>query len=237
MMTPFRGTPSIIRIALFVSSELEDEGLTYVISHETDMDCCCHYVIHERCDVWSFSRCDWKDVDVAVMMLPFQTLEEVIRTSQENFTHVRAVVVIKESWHWSRIARILNYGVAGLTNAMDSPAIMSMVRLAHYHSGGVDSEMVRRLLSVWEEDGDFHKTRLKPLDYQVWGLMAEGRSNPEISEYCGISISHAKRCVHRIFRYLNVHDRTHAIALYQDYGMGDGRNLQRIEHEPLEPDG
>lgn len=218
MMTQFREKTSTIRIALFVSSDLEDEGLTHVISGQTDMDCCCHRVIHDQREAWPLCQCDWGQVEVAVMMLPFQLLEAVIRTFQENFSYVRVVVVMKESWHWSRIARILNYGVAGLTSAMSSPAIISMVRLAYYHTGGVDSEMVRRLLDALEDDDDFSKMRLKPLDYLVWGLMAEGRSNPEIAEYCAISISHTKRCVNRIFRYLGVHDRAHAIALYGDYG-------------------
>ncbi len=227
MTTQIREKTSLIRIALFVSCDLEDEGLTQVISDQSDMDCCCHYVVHDQRDMWPLKQCQWEQIEVALVMLPFQLLEEVARTLQENFSSVRVVVIMKESWHWNRIARILNYGVVGLTSAMTSPAIVSMVRLAYYHTGGVDKETVGRLLEALEDEDDANKMRLKPLDYTVWGLMADGRSNPEIAQYCGLSISHTKRCVNRIFRYLGVHDRAHAITLYEEYGTDKNIGIKR----------
>ena len=234
MTSQIREKTSLIHIALFASCDLEDEGLTQVISEQADMDCCCHYVVHEWQDTWPLNQCEWEQVEVAIVMLPFRTLEAVAQTLQENFSELRVVAIMKESWHWSRIAQILNYGVVGLTSAMNSPAIVSMVRLAYYHTGGVDKGTVERLLGALEEDDDVNKIRLKPLDYLVWGLMAEGRSNPEIAQYCDMSISHTKRCVNRIFRYLGVHDRAHAIARYEDCGRKE--SYDRISREPLECD-
>ena len=212
MMSDRRESTPLIHVGLFVSNDLEDEGLSYMIAHQHDMARCCHWVIQEPRKVRDVGLCDWTVPDVVVAMLPIPTLEALSQEFRYRAPPARLVAIVQEPCHWSHIIRILNIGVVGLTSAMGAEAILSMIRLAYHHQGGVDSALVQRLLHTWGDDG-LRKMTLKPFDYEVWGLMAQGWSNPAIAHHCHVSISKPKRSVVRIFRYLGVHDRTCASAL------------------------
>ena len=215
MMTENNDQKPLISVALLVSSELEDEGLLKVIRDLNDMVSCCHRIVHDIADVESIVTCQWEQVEVVIMMLTNTIVEATVKVFHQNLPDVPIVVVAKEPLHWSAIARLLDNGVKGLTGSMRASVIVSMVRLAYYRSGGVDAELMRHLLDVIEQEGDGQRVaRLTALDYQIWTLMVNGFSNPQISQYCGISVSQTKHHVNNIFKHLGVHDRAHAIMLY-----------------------
>ncbi len=217
MMTENNGQRSSIHVALLVSSELEDEGLLKVIHDLNDMACNCHRVIHDIMDVESIVTCQWDKADVVIMMLTNKIVESAVEIFHRNLADVPIVIVAKEPLHWSVMARLLDRGVQGLTQSMRASVIVSMVRLAYYHSGGVDSELIRQLLDAIQDEDAQHSARLTTLDYHIWSLMVRGLSNPQISQYCGISVSQTKHHVNNIFKYLGVHDREHAVMLYDTH--------------------
>ncbi len=214
MMTKNTDQQPLIGVALLVSSELEDEGLLKVIHDLTDMVSTCHRIIHDIADVEAMVTCQWEKVEVVIMMLTHKIVESAVNICHENLVDVPIVVVAKEPLQWSVASRLLDHGVKGLTMSMQASVIVSMVRLAYYRTGGVDSEWIRQLLNVIEEGDAQRMGRLTDLDYHIWSLMVKGYSNPKISQYCGISLSQTKHHVNNIFKHLGVHDREHAIMLY-----------------------
>jgi DNA-binding NarL/FixJ family response regulator len=201
-----------IHVALWVPDDMESEGLQQIIAASGDMTVCCHRVISDSTD-WALGPgCSNQRVDVAVMLLPIQSLDLVVPTWRCRYPQIPMVAILKEPWHWSQIVRILQDGVTGLTSAGTTSAILSMIRLAAYHTGGVDRDMVQQILTVLQ--GTSTEYHLTSQDCRIWELIAQGLSNPQIATRCDLSLSQVKHSVHRIFQYLKVHSRYQAIALY-----------------------
>ncbi|WP_020375313.1 LuxR C-terminal-related transcriptional regulator [Sulfobacillus thermosulfidooxidans] len=208
-------TDDPIHVALLVSCELENEGLYHVINAHSDMITCCQWIVHDSHEVLNtFSS---EAVDVAVMMLPWTILGELLKGIHQKFPNMGVIVISKGPLHWSDIVRMLNYGVVGLTRSMQASVIVSMIRLAYYRAGSIDVEMARRMASALQETRYSRNSALTFLDHKIWSLIVRGYSNPQIAQHCGISLSRTKHRIHHIFRYLGVRNRASAIAMYKTY--------------------
>jgi DNA-binding NarL/FixJ family response regulator len=201
-----------IHVALWVPDDLESEGLQQIIAASADMTVCCHRVIPDSTDWAQGKACAQQRVDVAVMLLPLRWLDRMVPVWRRHYPQVPLVAILKEPWHWSHIVRLLQDGVTGLTSAGTASAILSMIRLAAYHTGGVDGDMVQQMLAAFQ--GTSTEYHLTPQDFRIWEGIAHGLSNPQIATSCDLSLAQVKHSVHRIFQYLKVHSRYQAIAWY-----------------------
>ncbi len=204
-----------IRVALLVSCELEKEGLCRVINAHSDMTSCCQWVVRDSDEILNMFPRD--AVDVAVIMLPWTILGDLLMTFHQKFPNTAMVVVSKEPFYGNGIIRMLDYGVVGLTCSMRASVIVSMIRLAYYHVGSIDIEMAKDIVAELQATGYSRRNALSLLDYKIWSLIVRGYSNPQIAKHCGISLSQTKHRIHHIFRYLGVNNRASAIAMYDRY--------------------
>jgi DNA-binding NarL/FixJ family response regulator len=202
-----------IHVALWVPNDLESEGLQQIITASPDMTVCCHRIIPDSSDWTPGAVCANQRVDVAVMLLSIRALDRVVLSWRNRQPQVPMVVILKTPWHWSQIVRLLQEGVTSLTSAETPVGILSMIRLAVNHTGGVDGAMVQQMLAVLQGISTEH--HLSSQDFRTWELIAQGLSNPQIATRCDLSLPQTKHSVHRIFQYLKVHHRCQAIALYK----------------------
>ncbi len=216
-------------VVLWAADELEAEGLQQIIARARDMSVCCSQVMPDGAN-WAQSVCSQQQVDVTVILQSFRWLDQMVPVWRHRYPLVPVVAILKEPWHWSHIVRLLHDGVSAITSAENSPTILSMIRLAVHHTGGVDGAMVQQMLAALQESPTEHRPSLTPRDFRIWELMAQGWSNPQIAAYCDLSLSQAKRSVRRVFQYLGVHHRGQAIALY------DGQDLENISGIALHVD-
>lgn len=211
-----------ITVALWAADELEAEGLQQIIASTRDMRVCCSQVMPDSANWAQNSVCSHQQVDAALILQSFRWLDQMVPVWRNRYPSIPVVAILKEPWHWSHIVRLLHDDVSAITSAENSPAILSMIRLAVHHTGGVDGEMVQQMLAALQKAPAERRPSLTPRDFRIWELMAQGWSNPQIAAYCDLSLSQVKRSVRRVFQYLGVHHRGQAIALYS------GKDLENI---------
>ena len=209
-----------IHVALWVPNDLESAGLQQIITASPDMTVCCRQIIPDSADWTPGAVCATQRVDVAVMLLPFPLLNRAVPSWRHRQPRVPIVAILKTPWHWSQIIRLVQEGVTGLTSATTPVAILSMIRLAADHTGGVDGDMVQQMLAVLQGISPEH--HLTSQDLRIWELLAQGLSNPQIATRCGLSLPQTKHRVHRIFQSLKVQHRCQAITLYKSSPEIDG---------------
>ncbi len=208
-----------IRVAVVGNSEIENEGLCHVLRKHPDLVPCCHCVVFGQDMVAWQGLCDHPETDVTVMLLPPALLGRTIPQWQACHPDVPIVAIVKGSDHWRGVTSLLNAGVTAILSTLDPWSVASMVRLAHNHTGAVETTLVRQILGEIQEDGRSTSTHLAPLHEQIWALMADGRTNPQIATACGLSLAQTKHAVHRVLHYLGVASRTQAALAYARKGM------------------
>ncbi|QZY57219.1 response regulator [Crassaminicella profunda] len=112
----------------------------------------------------------------------------------------------------------INIGASGyvLKDAESASLIKAIRDVCTGHSyihPSLASELVREYNKKDKADDGYKKDRLTRREYEVLGLIAEGKNNREIAEDLFISEKTVKNHVSNIFKKINVSDRTQA-AIY-----------------------
>ncbi len=214
-MTKAETTNDRICVGLLVSSDLENEGLSRIINAQSDMSTCCQWVVQNNQQI--LTACASHHVDVAVFMVPWPILGDLLKRFHQKFPDITSIVISQSPFYWSGILQMLEDGVVGVTQSMQSAVIVNMIRLAYYQVGSIDIDVARRMVSGLLKNRCARSQMLTQLDFNIWSLMVRGYSNPQIAQHCGISLARTKHRIHHIFRYLGVHDRASAIAMYNTF--------------------
>ena len=171
-------------------------------------------------------------VDVALVDVRMPTRDglELLKEIKGTWPAVR-VIMLTSFDHSRYVKAALAEGADGYMLKDSSPEDLDQaIRVAMAGGGNVLSARAMRALfesegDSGEEDGRGHRRpeNLTPRELDILALLAEGRSNREISRHLFLSEQTVKAHLAAVFRKLGVTNRTQAAMAAVGMGMGPGR--------------
>ncbi|KXG77173.1 response regulator [Thermotalea metallivorans] len=113
----------------------------------------------------------------------------------------------------------INIGASGyVLKDAESSSLIKAIRDVHSGESYIHPSLAASLVKEFNkkgrlDDDEFKKERLTRREYEVLGLIAEGKNNKEIADTLFISEKTVKNHVSNIFKKIDVNDRTQA-AIY-----------------------
>lgn len=145
------------------------------------------------------------------------------------------VVVLADRLDEDEVVAAVRAGATACISSRAEPGeVLRAVRAVAGGEPALDAAATRALLDHVRRAGERGRSApLTPIDYQVVGLIAEGKTNREIAVALGISEKTVKAHLAHVFEKLNVSRRAHAaVLLYQTAAGWPGREENGRERPP-----
>jgi two-component system NarL family response regulator len=178
------------------------------------------------------------DVDIALVdvRMPARDGLELLKEIKATWPSIR-VIMLTSFDHARYVKAALADGADGYMLKDASPEDLDQaIRVAMAGGGNVLSARAMRALFEDEgaggnEDGEPQRRHenLTKRELDILALLAEGRSNRDISRHLYLSEKTVKAHLAAVFRKLNVTNRTQAAMAAVTMGMGPGRALKVAE--------
>jgi DNA-binding NarL/FixJ family response regulator len=181
---------------------------------------------------------DDDSVDVALVDVRMPTRDglELLKEIKGSWPDI-PVIMLTSFDHARYVKAALAEGADGYMLKDASPEDLDQaIRVAMAGGGNVLS--ARAMRALFEDDGDAGDDETEPhrrhenltkRELDILALLAEGRSNREISRHLYLSEKTVKAHLAAVFRKLNVTNRTQAAMAAVTMGMGPGRVLKVAE--------
>ena len=203
-------SPARLRVLLADDHAIVLEGLKALVDGESDM-----VVVGATTDgskvVELFEQVK-PDVVVLDLELPGIKGIEVL-TMLRSLPVSPKVLVLTAYNDGESIPSALDAGADGLALKTESPQ-QTITAIRQVHAGQLVFPQAARRWLKQPRRGPVDVMELTPRELEVWALVAEGLSNPEIAERLGLSENTVKFHVQHLFEKLCVKNRTEAALKY-----------------------
>ncbi|MCT4621285.1 MAG: response regulator transcription factor [Marinisporobacter sp.] len=204
-----------IKVLIADDHALMRQGLKQIIELEDDIEVVALAVDGE--DTIKKSQQYKPDVILLDINMPNMNGIQALRRLKDMGTDSKIIML---TIHDDReyLFETINIGASGyvLKDAESASLIKAIRDVSTGHSyihPSLASELVRQYNKKGKSDDEHKKDKLTRREYEVLGLIAEGKNNREIAEDLFISEKTVKNHVSNIFKKINVSDRTQA-AIY-----------------------
>jgi len=179
---------------------------------------------------------DGVDVALVDVRMPTRDGLELLKEIKGTWPDI-PVIMLTSFDHARYVKAALAEGADGYMLKDASPEDLDQaIRVAMAGGGNVLS--ARAMRALFEDEGDSGDNESEPhrrtenltkRELDILALLAEGRSNREISRHLYLSEKTVKAHLAAVFRKLNVTNRTQAAMAAVTMGMGPGRALRLAE--------
>ena len=201
-----------IRLLIVDDHKVVRNGLRVFISLYDDIE-----VVGEAKDgQQAFEQCAAARPDVVLMdmVMPVMDGPTAIRIIRERFPHVQ-VVALTSFDEEEYVQRAIEAGAVGyLYKDVEEEELVGAIRSAREGRPVLAPEALRALMHRAARPQE--PAAIEPLtnrEREVLGLMAQGKTNPQIAEQLVVSTSTVQFHVHNILGKLGVQTRTEAVAI------------------------